>query len=66
MDSIKWKGERTGILEMRRHYHSYFKGFPDFKPLREILVTSLELPELLETLNQVEKQYADISAMAEA
>lgn len=66
MDSIKWKGQRTGILEMRRHYHSYFKGFPDFKALREILVTSLELSELLETLNQVEKQYANTAVFTEA
>ena len=25
--SIVWKGERLGILEMRRHYTNYFRGF---------------------------------------
>ena len=38
--SIKWKGERLGLLETRRHYSNYFKGIPDFKPYRTRLVTS--------------------------
>ena len=29
--SIKWKGDRLGILEMRRHYKNYFKGIPHMK-----------------------------------
>ena len=29
--SLKWKGERQGVVEMRRHYANYFKGIPDFK-----------------------------------
>ena len=28
--SIRWKGERVGIVEMRRHYANYFKGIPKF------------------------------------
>ena len=24
--SVKWKGEKLGVLEMRRHYGNYFKG----------------------------------------
>ena len=28
--SIRWKGEKLGILEMRRHYANYFKGIPKF------------------------------------
>ena len=26
--SIKWKGEKLGVLETRRHYSNYFKGIP--------------------------------------
>ncbi|MFB6306012.1 MAG: tRNA-dihydrouridine synthase, partial [Flavobacteriales bacterium] len=37
--SIDWKGEKKGVLEMRRHYGKYFKGIPDFKPWRNSLVT---------------------------
>ena len=30
--SLEIKGEKVGILEMRRHLSNYFKGLPDFKP----------------------------------
>jgi len=51
--SVEWKGMFTGIVEMRRHYTNYFKGIPHFKPIRTTLVTSLDLPELLDTLDLV-------------
>ena len=38
--SIKWKGEKLGVLETRRHYSNYFKGIPDFKKYKTIMVTS--------------------------
>ncbi len=38
--SIKWKGEKLGVLETRRHYSNYFKGISDFKKYRTIMVTS--------------------------
>lgn len=44
--SIKWKGERQGIVEMRRHYANYFKGIPNFKEHRLQLVTGDTLEEL--------------------
>ena len=51
--SIEWKGERLGILEMRRHYANYFKGVPDFKEWRMKLVTSSNIDELLCILEEV-------------
>ena len=48
-NSIEWKGEVTGIAEMRKHYSGYFKGIPDFKPYRIILVTSKEANQLYDT-----------------
>jgi len=39
--AIQKKGERKGIIEMRKHYAGYFKGLPDFKKVRmEILTRS--------------------------
>lgn len=38
--AIKWKGEKLGVLETRRHYSNYFKGIPDFKKHKTIMVTS--------------------------
>ncbi len=58
--SIRWKGERRGIVEMRRHYTNYFKGLPHFKPFRNILVTSLSADELFETLEKISERYAAI------
>ena len=37
--SIKWKGLKLGLIEMRRHYTNYFKGIPHVKPFRYRLVT---------------------------
>lgn len=37
--SVEWKGEILGILEMRRHYSNYLKGFPSIKEFRNRLVT---------------------------
>jgi len=56
--SVKWKGERVGILEMRRHYSNYFKGIANFKPVRLELVTSVELEELYTTFDRIENDYA--------
>jgi tRNA-dihydrouridine synthase B len=51
--SIKWKGEKLGILEMRRHYSNYLKGISHVKDIKGRIVCSLELQEILELLEQV-------------
>jgi tRNA-dihydrouridine synthase len=51
--SIAWKGDRQGVIEMRRHYANYFKGFPNFKDTRMRLVTTYEYEEILEILEEV-------------
>lgn len=58
--SIEWKGERTGILEMRRHYTNYFKGIPDFKKHRMFLVTELDPEKLFGKLEEVEKLFEGV------
>lgn len=56
--SMQWKGERLGVLEMRRHYASYFKGLPDFKLYRTRLVAG-DLPEeLFAILDEVVVEYS--------
>lgn len=56
--SIEWKGEKLGVLEMRRHYANYFKGFPNFKPLRMALVTSESVAEISKTFDQILATYS--------
>lgn len=51
--SVDWKGERLGIVEMRRHYANYFKGMPHFKETRIKLVTEDNLPTLYGVLDEI-------------
>jgi nifR3 family TIM-barrel protein len=53
--SVEWKGEKLGILEMRRHYASYLKGLPNVKEYRMKLVNSDNMNELLDILNDLKE-----------
>lgn len=55
--SIEWKGEKTGIFEMRRHYTNYFKGIPDFKPFRMQLVSLENYDALIDVLDQIPEHF---------
>ena len=52
--SIKWKGMRLGILEMRRHYKNYLKGIPNMKPYRSKLVTSDNYGEISQIIGDIQ------------
>ena len=54
--SIKWKGERLGLLETRRHYSNYFKGIPDFKPYRTRLVTCDAIDDIMDVFQELESK----------
>jgi len=56
--SIEWKGERLGILEMRRHYTNYFRGLRNIKHYRSKLVTELNSQPLYDILNEIEATYS--------
>lgn len=56
--SREWKGEKTTIFEMRKHYHNYFKGLPHFKPFRLKLVQEKSFERLLELLEEIREFYA--------
>lgn len=56
--SIDWKGERLGILEMRRHYTNYFRGFPHVKKYRSILVQEDNPDVIYDTIDQIAENYA--------
>jgi len=56
--STQWKGERLGIIEMRRHYANYFKGIPDFKQYRQQMVTQDDIEKLFKLFNEVEQVYS--------
>ncbi|MFD1553692.1 tRNA dihydrouridine synthase DusB [Putridiphycobacter roseus] len=51
--SVEWKGEILAVNEMKRHYSNYFKGIPHFKDYRIKLVTSFDLNEVRDTLDEI-------------
>jgi nifR3 family TIM-barrel protein len=57
--SIRWKGDRVGIFEMRRHYTNYFKGIHDFKPFRTRLVEADNDAEVRAILDEVDERYTE-------
>jgi len=57
--SIEWKGEKLGILEMRRHYTNYFRGFQNIKPYRMQLVTNHDPAHVFAVLDEIEEKYSD-------
>ena len=56
--SMDWKGERVGIVEMRRHYTNYFKGIHSFKEYKQRLVTIDDAEGLFKTLAEVAEVYS--------
>jgi nifR3 family TIM-barrel protein len=64
LKSIEWKGEKLGIIEMRRHYTNYFRGLPNFKEYRMKLVTNYSYTEILNILAEVEEVYANVDLIA--
>jgi len=61
--SIKWKGTKTGIFEMRRHYANYFKGIPDFKEYRMRLVSLENVDDISSVLSEIEEKFEDFVAV---
>ena len=55
--AIEWKGEKLGVLETRRHYSSYFKGIPDFKKHKTIMVTSDFPKDIFNLFAELKEKY---------
>lgn len=55
--SIAWKGEKLGVVEMRRHYTNYFRGLKGIRTYRSQLVTTDESERIFELLDEVQHAY---------
>jgi tRNA-dihydrouridine synthase B len=51
--AVKWKGEKTGVFEMRSHYTNYFRGIDGIKPFRQKLVEAGSYLETVEVLGEI-------------
>ena len=56
--ALQWKGERTGILEMRSYYTRYFKGIEGIKPFRKRLVTAPTSGAVYDLLEEISCAFA--------
>ena len=56
--AIDFKGERTAVFEMRKHYGAYFKGLFNFKPFRLALVSTPSADETFKVLDHIAEHYA--------
>lgn len=56
--AIDFKGERTAIFEMRKHYGNYFRGLFNFKPFRLALVATPTAEATFEVLDRIAEHYA--------
>ncbi len=56
--SLEWKGPVVGVVEMRRHYTNYFKGYRNIKEYRSRLVSTMNPEELFNILDEIEQVYA--------
>ena len=52
--AVRWKGEKLGVLETRRHYSNYFRGIHNFRPYRTKLVTTNSLQSLFDVFKEIE------------
>ncbi len=59
LKSLEWKGDRTGIFEMRRHYANYFKGIPNFKEYRMKLVSLDRVDDIEEVLDEIGYRFSE-------
>lgn len=55
--SIEWKGEKVGVVEMRRHYGNYFRNLEGIKDFRARLVTELQPDVLYDILDEIREKY---------
>ena len=51
--SVEWKGEHIAVLEIRKHWSSYFKGLPNFKPYKMRLMEAKTAEEVVEVLAEL-------------
>ena len=57
--SVEWIDEVRGLLHMRRHMASMFKGLPHLRELRIRMLQAQSIDVLWEVFDEIEKRYSD-------
>lgn len=53
--SLKIKGPKIGLLEMRKHFGAYIRGFEKASEFRQKLITASDLKEIHKILDEIER-----------
>ncbi len=61
--SVRWKGDKVGIFEMRRHYTNYFRAIDHFKPFRMRLVEAPTHAEVVAVLAEVAETFSELETL---
>jgi len=59
--SAEYKGEKRGLLEMRKHISGYLKELPNISKFRSELMHDLTLKQILEKLDEIYEYYSQPS-----
>jgi nifR3 family TIM-barrel protein len=57
--SLEFKEGKRAIFEMRRHLSNYFKGLPHFKETRLKLLTTVEVDDIKNIIEDIRVQWGD-------
>ena len=56
--SAEWKGEKLGLIEMRRHYSNYFRKIENFKEYRMKLILSESINNSMDLLKEISEKFS--------
>jgi nifR3 family TIM-barrel protein len=57
--SLEYKEGKRAIFEMRRHLSNYFKGLPHFKETRLKLLTSVDIDDIRNKIEEIREKWGD-------
>lgn len=57
--SLEHKEGKKAVYEMRRHFSNYFKGLPHFRETRLKLLTTLDIDEIKNILDEIKLKWGD-------
>jgi tRNA-dihydrouridine synthase B len=60
LKAIERKGERIGILQMRRHFVAYFKRLVNFRETRLRLLTSCDPEEIIKIIDEIPLNFREV------
>ena len=57
---VGWKGEKRGILEMRKHYRWYLRGLPGVREYRHRLSAAAAFSDVIDILKSLREELEPI------